>query len=621
MLRNLLLLLLPLPLALNAQPVDVISREDPHSNANFNDLTISHLDLDLTVDFAAKVLRGEATLTLKAVNPKARELVLDTRDLTITSVSRSFDNTLFKPTRFRLGRADAVLGSALRIKLPKGTAQVRIGYASSSTAAGLQWLTPAQTKGKKQPFLFTQSQAIQARSWIPLQDTPAVRFTYSARIRTPAALLAVMSANNDPNAERDGDYQFEMPQPIPSYLMALGVGNLQFKPISPRVGVYAEPELLQAAWDEFAETEEMIVKAEKLYGPYRWGRYDLLILPPSFPFGGMENPRLSFITPTVIAGDRSLVSLIAHELAHSWSGNLVTNATWRDLWLNEGFTVFFEGRIMEAVYGVERAKMENALGADGLKREMVDLPLPDQRLAPDFRGRDPDDVFSDVPYVKGQWFLLFLEKRFGRKTFDAFLRGYFDHFAFKSVTTGDFLAYLKTHLLDAHPGKVTMAEVEEWVFQPGIPKNAPEQVSDRFAAVGKTRDVFLAGAAPKTLATKAWTAHEWLHFLNTLPAQLSQKQLIALDDAFAFTTSKNSEIAHAWFLIAIRNHYAAADAALDAYLQTIGRRKLIVPLYEALLARPDRRAYAIDAFERAKPGYHPLTVGTIDALINPPKGS
>lgn len=609
------LLLLLFPALLSASEVDLASRLDPHSNANVDAVVVEHLALDLSVDFAKRRLSGSATLDLKWKNARARQLVLDTRDLAVERVQAATGKGAFKTVRYKLGAADPILGSALIIELPKGRDRVRISYHTTPEAAGLQWLSARQTKGKKQPFLFTQSQAIQARSWIPLQDTPAVRFTYEARIRAPKALRAVMSADNDPAAARDGDYSFSMPQPIPSYLMALAVGELAFKAISPRVGVYAEPALLEAAWNEFAETEQMMVKAEALFGAYRWGRYDLLILPPSFPFGGMENPRLSFITPTVIAGDRSLVGLIAHELAHSWSGNLVTNATWRDLWLNEGFTVFLEGRIMEEVYGVERAQMEAALSVDELKREMVDLPLPDQRLAPDFRGRDPDDVFSGVPYTKGQWFLLFLERRFGRPTFDAFLRGYFDHFAFKSVTTAQFLEYLNAELLAKHPNKVSMAEVEEWINQPGIPKNAPEQVSDRFAAVGRTRDAFLGGAAASTLKTKNWSAHEWLHFLNSMPAQMSSAQLAQLDAAFKFTQSQNSEIAHAWFLIGIRSDYREIDGALDAYLQTIGRRKLVVPLYEALLKRADRREFALDAFERAKPGYHPLTVGTVDALI------
>jgi leukotriene-A4 hydrolase len=603
-------------------PTDIASTRDPHSYAEPDRVKVTHVDLDLKVDFAKRELAGEAVLTLDRRDPALAALALDSRALKIEQVwTSSQADGPWRKAKFSVALTDPVLGEKLSVALRDRDQMVKIRYRTAPHAAGLQWLAPRQTRGKRQPFLFTQSQAIQARSWIPLQDTPAVRFTYSARVRTPKTLLALMSANNEPNTPRDGDYRFEMPQPIPSYLMALGVGDLKFKPISGRVGVYAEPELLDAAWNEFKETEAMTVKAEALYGPYRWGRYDLLILPPSFPFGGMENPRLSFITPTVIAGDRSLVSLIAHELAHSWSGNLVTNATWRDLWLNEGFTVFFEGRIMEAVYGADRARMEAALEVDGLKRDLRDLPSADQRLAADFRGRDPDDVFSQVPYVKGQWFLVFLEARFGREKFDAFLRAYFDHFAFQSITTAQFLDYLQKNLLDPNPGIVSRAEVDEWVFQPGIPKTAPEQKSDRFAAVEKARDQFIAGSAPKTLKTAAWTAHEWLHFLNALPEKLDAKQLAALDAAFKFTGSRNSEIAHAWYRVAIRNDYREVDSSLKAYLIEIGRRKLVVPLYEDLLARPDRREFALAVFAEAKPSYHPLTVSTVEAAIaKPPAG-
>src|SRR5690606_28522152 len=324
-----------------------IAAEDPHSFTNAAAFRTTHIALDLTADFSRKRLVGHVDLTLDRLDEDARELVLDTRDLTVRSVElRGADRS---PLQFRLDKPDPILGSALRIAMPAGdeTLVVSIEYETSPNASGLQWLEPAQTAGGKHPYLYSQSQAIHARSWIPLQDTPAIRTTYEARIRTPRELLAVMSARNDVKTERDGDYSFRMPQPIPSYLIALGIGDLAFKPIGSRTGVFAEPATIEAAAYEFADTEAMLEACEKLFGPYRWERYDLLILPPSFMWGGMENPRLTFLTPTVISGDRSLVALIAHELAHSWSGNLVTNANWNSVWLNEGFTVYLERRIIE----------------------------------------------------------------------------------------------------------------------------------------------------------------------------------------------------------------------------------------------------------------------------------
>jgi leukotriene-A4 hydrolase len=437
---------------------------DSHSFANTDAFKAVHVALDLRADFDRRRLNGHADLTLDRLKPYAREVVLDTRSLDIKSVELVGSTT--DPLTYKLGPVDKTLGAPLHVNLPAQLSdqriKLRIRYETSPEASGLQWLTPAQTAGKKQPFLFSQSQAIHARSWIPLQDTPSVRITYEARIRTPPQLLAVMSAANDPQTARDGDYEFNMPQAVPSYLIALSIGDVVFKPIGSRTGVYAEASQLDAAAREFADVEAMLTTCEKLFGPYQWGRYDLLILPPSFMWGGMENPRLSFITPTVIAGDRSLVSLIAHELAHSWSGNLVTNASWESVWLNEGFTTYLERRIIEVVYGPDRRAMEDTLGMQSLQRDMASLKEGGDeaftKLAVDLQGRDPDDAFSDVAYEKGRFFIGFLESRLGREQLDAFLRGYFAKFAFQSVTTDDFSAYLTEHVLNRPNAKVTLAE-------------------------------------------------------------------------------------------------------------------------------------------------------------------
>jgi leukotriene-A4 hydrolase len=383
----------------NVPPSPIQEGKDYHSFANPEEVKVTHLGLDLNVDFDKHILSGEVELSFERINENANQLILDTRDLDIHDIS--FNG---KSIPFELEKSDSFLGAALKIELPVEAEKISIRYNTSPNASGAQWLTPAQTAGKKHPFLFTQAQAIHARSFIPLQDSPQVRVTYNATIRTPKALLAVMSASNDPDTERDGVYEFSMPQPIPAYLIALAVGDLQFKAMGARTGVYAEPALLDAAAAEFEDTESMLIATEGTYGPYRWDRYDLLILPPSFPFGGMENPRLSFITPTVIAGDKSLVSLIAHELAHSWSGNTVTNATWRDLWLNEGFTTYLTYRIMQMVYGDARYAMESVLGQQDLQADIDSLPDKDEILAIDLRGRDPDVVFSNIPYEKGALF-------------------------------------------------------------------------------------------------------------------------------------------------------------------------------------------------------------------------
>lgn len=590
------------------------SGKDYHSFSNPEQVVLNHINLDLKVDFKKRVLSGTAELRYNRVDPEATVLLLDTRDLTINSVSNKDGDVPFV-----LHEADSHLGAKLEITLPESGREVTIDYATSPEASGLQWLTPAQTAGGKHPFLFSQAQAIHARSFIPLQDSPQVRVTYDATIRTPKNVLAVMSAANDPDTERDGVYEFTMRQPVPSYLIALAVGDLQFKAMGERTGVYAEAEILDAAAEEFADTESMLIATEERYGPYRWDRYDLLILPPSFPFGGMENPRLSFITPTVIAGDKSLVSLIAHELAHSWSGNSVTNATWRDLWLNEGFTTYLTYRIMELIYGVDRFNMEAVLGYQDLAADIAELEPNDEILAIDLRGRDPDAVFSNIPYEKGALFLREIEHNIGRENFDAFLNDYFDKFAFQSITTDQFITHLKETLLLEYPGKLNINRIYQWIFQADLPANVVIPESDAFDLIDTSRAGWLAAeTAVADIDTSGWTVHQWLYFLNNLPEELSVEQLAELDATFNLTESKNNEIAHSWLLICVRNWYEPALPRLHEYLTSIGRNKLIKPLYKALSETDRGRELGKKAFEEAKSGYHPLTVKVNEVYVQDP---
>lgn len=586
-------------------------RLDPHSFSNPESIVINHLELDLTVDFDTRVLHGTAKIDLERKNDKSSILVLDTNALTIKHVTSNG-----QPLEFNLGTTDPLLGTPLTIKLANDSDSITINYATSPSATGVQWLTPEQTSSGEHPFLFTQAQATHARSFIPIQDSPQVRLTYSATIRTPKALRAVMSAANDPNAERDGVYEFTMPQPIPAYLIALGVGDLEFKAMGDRTGVYAEPQVLAAAAKEFEDTEAMLEVTEQRYGAYQWERYDLLILPPSFPFGGMENPRLSFITPTVIAGDKSLVSLIAHELAHSWSGNSTSNATWRDLWLNEGFTTYLTYRIMEMIYGTDRYNMEAVLGYQDLIADIEELNENDQLLAIDLSGRDPDLVFSNVPYEKGALFLRELEHRIGRDNFDQFLLDYFSEFAFQSITTGQFVDYLDKTLLADYQDKLDATRIHEWIYKPGIPAGAPVPISDAFSDIDAQRTAWLNNTlAAENINTNNWTVHEWLYFLNNLPAKLNTKQLTELDKSFNLTASPNNEIAHSWLLISVNNWYEPALPRLYEYLTSIGRNKLVKPLYRALSQTEQGKELGKRAFEEAKSGYHPLTVKANQAFF------
>jgi leukotriene-A4 hydrolase len=597
--------------------------EDFHSYANPGDVRVQHLDLEWDVLFDQKILKGTAVLSVERVSQdKQAPLILDTRNLNIDKIETSSGRSDYTVTTFTVGASDPILGAPLTIQLPERANRVRISYSTNPNASGLQWLQPSQTAGKQHPFMFTQSEAIHARSWIPLQDTPQVRVTYTARVRTPRELRAVMSAENDPQTPRDGDYQFRMLQPVPSYLIALAVGDLSFRPLGRRTGVYAEPPVVDKAAREFADTEKMVEATEKLYGPYRWGRYDLLVLPPSFPFGGMENPRLTFATPTVLAGDKSLVSLVAHELAHSWSGNLVTNATWSDFWLNEGFTVYLERRILEAVYGRERAEMEAALGRHTLDEELASLDERDEILHVYLKGRDPDAGFTEVPYEKGALFLRQLEETFGRARFDRFLRGYFNHFAFQSITTEQMLDYLKGNLLDKYPTLAKRVPVDEWINKPGIPSSAPRPASPAFGRVEEQAKRWLENEIPAPgIQAAKWSTHEWLHFLQSLPSGLAQNGVLPrtkmeeLDRTFNLTQSGNSEIAFQWLLMVIRNRYEPAYPRLEEFLTSIGRRKFIKPLYEELAKTPEGKERAMAIYSRARPTYHPIAVTSIDEVL------
>lgn len=605
--------------SLSAADAPATASGDPHSYANTAAFATRHFMLDLAVDFEQRVLAGHVVLQFERRDAGARTLVLDTRDLDIRAVAVGTQAGGLAPTAFSLDARDPILGSALRIEMPPPADTVRIDYATRPQASGLQWLAAGQTTDKQYPFLFTQSQAIHARSWIPLQDTPQIRSSFEARIRTPKPLLAVMAAQMEADPERDGDYAFRMPQPIPSYLIALAVGDLRFQAMSARTAIYAEPSVVARAAREFEDTEAMMQRSEAIYGPYRWGRYDLLILPSSFPYGGMENPRLTFATPTVIAGDKSLVSLVAHELAHSWSGNLVTNATWNDFWLNEGFTNHLTYRIMEEVFGEDRGAQERALGASDLKATLAGLTRDDDKtLLPDLTGRDPDDNVTDVPYERGALFLAYLEDRFGRETFDAFLRKWFDAHAFQSMTTPQFIAFLSRELLQPNPDGVSNAQVDAWLRSPAMPDDTVWPQSPAFAQVDTARAAFLERrSAAAGLAVGSWSTRQWQYFLDGMPQQLEAAQLEALDAAFDLSTGRNAAIAARWFCIVARNGYTPAYPAMERHLKSIGRMLLIVPVYEALVKTEAGRGLAQRIYDEARPGYHPIAQDAIAGVLAP----
>jgi leukotriene-A4 hydrolase len=597
---------------------------DPHSFARADEALVRHLDLDLSVDFVARTLRGRASWKIE-VAAGGRQLVLDTRDLKIARVTSTRDPASptagATPANHALAKADGDFGSALAIDVAADTKWVTVEYSTSPCAAALQWLDPEQTAGKRLPFLFTQSQAILARTWVPCQDTPSVRSTYHAQVAIagadPGRFLALMSASNPQQKSRAGRYEFDMPQAIPSYLLALAVGDLEFRPLGKVCGVYAEPPVVEGAAREFADLDAMIRAAERLYGPYRFGRYDVIVLPPSFPFGGMENPRLTFATPTILAGDRSLVSLVAHELAHSWSGNLVTNATWNDFWLNEGFTVYFEHRIMEEVFGKEFDDALLVLGLQDLEKTLGELKATPKEtcLKLDLAGRNPDDGVTDVAYEKGARFLQTIERAAGRERFDRFLRSWFDGNAFQSRTTEEFLAFLERELLN---GKVKLAapiQVDAWVYQPGLPDDCPRRTSVALQRANEQCRRLASGTPPAQLDVAGFTTQQWQQFLRALPESLTPAQLDALDAAFKLSARGNSEVLFAWLMQCVARRHEPAFSALEGFLTRQGRRKFLKPLYQALSKSDWGKELARKIYERARPTYHAVARDTIDELL------
>ena len=586
---------------------------DKHSFAKPLEAVMKHLNLDITVDFKTKTIKGKATCLIKNLGGVSK-FYIDTKDLQIEKVELSNAQA----TTFRLGEEKLFLGKALEIDIFSSTDSVTIYYQTSANADALQWLSAQQTSGKKHPFLFTQSQAILARTWIPCQDSPNIRFTYEATVKVPENLLAVMSANNPTEKNAKGIYHFKMDKAIPAYLLALAVGDFSFKAVGNRTGIYAESNMIEKATKEFEDMENMLVAAEKLYGAYDWGRYDMLIMPASFPFGGMENPKLTFATPTIITGDKSLVNLVAHELAHSWSGNLVTNATWEDFWLNEGFTVFFEHRIMEALYGKSYTNMLELIGLQDLKEEMQAMNFGEEtKLKLDLTNKNPDDGVTHIAYEKGYFFLRTIEETVGREKFDEFIKKYFQNFAYKSVTTEQFVEYLNANLLDALPEAKKKINVLKWVYETGLPENYPTVSSDRFEYVDKCVAAWLNGTKPDLFKTENWSTFEWVRFVRNLPKEITIAQMQELDKAFKLSSSTNAEIAAVWFTLAATKSYENAYLPMETFLMQVGRRKFIVPIYSALYKNTDAKAqnWGTQIYKKARNNYHFVATSSLDKLL------
>lgn len=585
---------------------------DPHSYAEPERILIQHLDLDLKVDTETRSLSGTATLTLDRKDASAT-LVLDSQDLKIHSIQAK-DKKKWTDVTYTLGKADPILGQKLEINLPTDASvkTVRITYEASHEAQGLQWNTAEQTISKR-PFMLSNNEPIAARSWIPCQDTPVVRMSYSAKIHVVQPdLMAVMgSANNPTKTNTKGNYSFNMEIPVPSYLVALAVGKLEFISTGKRTGVYAEPGIVKEAAAEFSDTEKMLAAAESLYGKYAWGRYDLLVLPASYPWGGMENPRLTFVTPSLITGKKDLVDVVAHEIAHSWSGNLVTNAEWSDVWINEGFTTYVQFRIIEQLHGTPVRMRDMALSNAELTNYLneKDTKSEDTRLKTDFKGRDPSDAFSDIPYIKGAFLLYAMEEKVGKAKFDEFLKNYFKKHTFQSITT--------TQVIDEFSTLVGKEFLESWIMQPNLPSTLPAMPSVMVSHVdGLVKSFVTKNTVPAQTDIAKMTSKDTCYFLESLPRKLSSAQLKTLDDAFHFSSTVDPEVMTLWYKLSLPKNYELTMQTAPVFVSKIGRGKFVRPIYEALVSTPKGREIAVATYEKHRNFYSPVTRGQIEKIIN-----
>lgn len=583
-----------------------MARLDPHSYADDSQPTADYLVWTARFDFAQRLIDASAELHFQ--QPLVGGPVdFDTRDLAIRSVVDDRGRTLV----FDLADPEPIIGARLRVEVLPDTRSVTIAYQTSPDALALQWLGPEQTAGQRHPFLYTQSQPIHARSIVPLQDTPRTRLRFEATLDVPAELTPLMGAESLGSETHEGRTvaRFRMPQAISPYLFAFAVGEVASRDIGPRTRVWAEPGLVDAAADEFAETEALLQSGERLFGTYDWDRYDVLVLPPAFPYGGMENPRLTFLTPSLIVGDRSMAFVVAHELAHSWTGNLVSNANAEHFWLNEGGATYAERRILEETFGHEAAVLAWALGRRELDVTIERLYAAGQpeltHLRTQLNGVDPDDAYTQVAYEKGALLLRALEEAVGRATFDAFLASYLKRYRFGVLTSEEFVEFAAQNL----PGDaLDRVQIDAWLYEPGVPAHAPTVASHRLEAMSA-----LGSSAPSEPLAASWTPIEWQLYLDSITSPASLDLLRDLDARFRLSAAPNDDILAKWLLLGVRSGYAPARAGVAAMVGRVGRMKYLRPLYAAL-ADADPSA-ARDLFDRYADRYHPIARQVVRHLL------
>ncbi|KAG0096967.1 Leukotriene A-4 hydrolase [Podila epicladia] len=603
---------------------------DPTSQSNLDQVKTNHIHLDLAVNFAAKELVGSAELEIEAIADHVNTVVLDTSFIDVKAVSAAG-----KSLQFALGTRHEKYGSALTIylaaPLAKGEkSKILIQYATTKECTACQWLEPSQTVGKQHPYMFTQCQAIHARSLVPCQDSPSIKLTYSAHIHAPLrAVMSAVSTGEENGAQDTTTFKFEQKTRIPSYLIALAVGNLEGREIGPRSTVWTEPEVLESAAWEFVDTENFIRTGEELLTPYDWGRYDLLVLPASFPYGGMENPCLTFVTPSLLAGDRSLVDVVAHEIAHSWMGNLVTTENWEHFWLNEGFTVFVERKILGRMKGKEHSEFSAILGYKALQ-ESVTLygdKHPFTALRPCLRGEDPDDAFSRVPYEKGFNLLYYLEKHLGgASVFEPYLRAHVQEFAGRSINTDEWKAFLYAFMEKTFgQEKVDLLNKVDWTTwlsgtgMPPVDNKFDDTLAKECTCLCKkwnevrAQDAAEAAAEFSSKDLDNFSPTQKVVFLEKVSElePLSHPHLELMDSLYSLTAVRNNEIRFRWHIVCLKANYEKIYPEVVTFATTMGRMKFCRPLFRSLYQAKGGAELARKAFLEHRTFYHPIAATMI----------
>lgn len=592
---------------------------DPSTFSNYYEFKVNETVLNFDIDFSKKKVSGDVTFDLISKNSDLKEIWLDTSYLIIHSITIND-----QPTKSTLNERTEPLGSRLNITLPSSTSNItlRILFETTSKCTALQFLEKEATDGKSAPYLFSQCQAIHARSLFPCFDTPSIKSPYKMSVKSPYPSLM---SGREVSSETTDIYKFNQPIPIPSYLISLASGDITLKPIGPRSSVFCESINVDKCKYEFEnDMENFIVTAESLVFSYEWDKYNALVLPLSFPYGGMENPNITFVTPTLISGDRENVDVLAHELSHSWSGNLVTNCSWEHFWINEGWTVYLERRIQGQLHGQKVRDFSGIIGWIDLENSITSMGKSADKFSTLVQnlanGVDPDDSFSSVPYEKGYNLLYHIENTVGIEQFNKFIPYYFNNFKYKSLDTYQFLDCLYD-FFKSQKHQLDTIDWETWLFKPGMPPQKPNfdtslvnecyNLADKwFNAIinNESLDQFEANDISN------FSANQSVVFLDTLSSfnkaddfhwSNHKNALKELSDKYStYSNSKNCEVIFRWFILQVGGHNPNFYDQLGDWLGTVGRMKFVRPGY--LILNDVDHDKAVSYFEKFELSYHPI---------------